>query len=105
LPKCADVDYWEDSRLTVGVFLAESERYAFDAEVLPGASCLNAGNPRLKIQTHPYPSDPYTLPITRRELEQVSLYCAEEVLQFLEGFLGTFFLQEMAAIETAPGDR
>jgi hypothetical protein len=29
---------------------------------------------------------------------------SEEVLQFLEGFLGTFFLQEMAAIETAPGN-
>jgi len=33
------------------------------------------------------------------------LHCAEEVLQFLEGFLGTFFLEKMAAIETAPGNR
>ena len=32
-------------------------------------------------------------------------HSAEEVLQFLEGFLGTFFLEEMAAIETAPGNR
>jgi hypothetical protein len=30
---------------------------------------------------------------------------AEELLQFLEGFVGSFFLQEMAAIETAPGNR
>jgi hypothetical protein len=28
------------------------------------------------------------------------LHCAEEVLQFLEGFLGTFFLEKMPAIET-----
>ncbi|MGD1210109.1 MAG: hypothetical protein ABR973_01975 [Candidatus Acidiferrales bacterium] len=35
----------------------------------------------------------------------LTLHGAEEVLQFLEGFLGTFFLQEMAAIETAPGYR
>jgi hypothetical protein len=47
----------------------------------------------------------FEFPTTRRELAQVSLHCAEEVLQFLEGFLGTFFLQEMAAIETAPGNR
>jgi hypothetical protein len=33
------------------------------------------------------------------------LRCAEEVLQFLEGFLGTFFLEKMAAIETVPGNR
>jgi hypothetical protein len=30
---------------------------------------------------------------------------AKELLQFLEGFVGSFFLQEMAAIETAPGNR
>ena len=35
----------------------------------------------------------------------LSLRCAEEVLEFLEDFLRTFFLQEMAAIETAPGHR
>lgn len=33
------------------------------------------------------------------------LHCAEEMLQFLEGFLGTFFLEKMAAIETAPSNR
>jgi hypothetical protein len=43
----------------MAVFLSESEHYSFDATVLPGASCLNAGNPRLKIQTHPYDSDLY----------------------------------------------
>lgn len=52
---------WEDSGLTIGVFLSENDRYAFDAKIFPGANCLNAGNPRLKIQTHPYPSDPYTI--------------------------------------------
>jgi biopolymer transport protein ExbD len=53
---------WEDSGLTIAVFFSENERYAFDATVLPGADCLNAGNPRLKIQTHhPYPSDQYTI--------------------------------------------
>jgi hypothetical protein len=29
---------------------------------------------------------------------------AEEVLQLLEGLLGTFFLQEVAAVETASGN-
>jgi hypothetical protein len=38
-------------------------------------------------------------------LDSPSTFCAEEVLQFLEGFLGTFFLQEIDAIETAPGSR
>ena len=35
----------------------------------------------------------------------LTLHRAEEVLQFLEGFLGTFFLKEMAAIETVPRNR
>jgi hypothetical protein len=35
----------------------------------------------------------------------LTLRCAKEVLQFLESFLGTFFLDEMAAIEIAPGNR
>ena len=35
----------------------------------------------------------------------LSLHCGEEVLQLLEGFLGTFFLEEMATIETASGNR
>jgi len=52
---------WEDPWLTIGDFFSENEHYAFDATVLPGADCLNAGNPRLKIQTHPYPSDLYTI--------------------------------------------
>ena len=52
---------WEDPGLRIGGFFSEYERYAFDATVLPGADCLNAGNPRLKIQTHPYPSDLYTI--------------------------------------------
>jgi biopolymer transport protein ExbD len=52
---------WEDSGLTIGLLLPEKERYAFDAEVFPGASCLNARHPRLKIQTHPYPGDLYTI--------------------------------------------
>jgi biopolymer transport protein ExbD len=52
---------WEDSGLTIGVLVPEKEGYAFDAEVFPGASCLNARHPRLKIQTHPYPGDLYTI--------------------------------------------
>jgi hypothetical protein len=44
-----------------------------------------------------------TLCKARRPL--LTLRCPEEVLQFLESFLGTFFLEEMAAIETAPGNR
>jgi hypothetical protein len=35
----------------------------------------------------------------------LNLHRGEEVLQFVEGFLGTFLLEEMAAIETAPGNR
>ena len=43
-------------------------------------------------------------PVFRRksELAIATLHRAEEVLQFLEGFAGTFFLREMAAIETVP---
>jgi len=50
---------WEDTGLTIADFIGVGTRYAFDAEILPGASCLNAGNPRLKAQTHPSPSDMY----------------------------------------------
>jgi hypothetical protein len=35
-------------------------------------------------------------------LPLLTLRCPEEILQFLEGFLGTFFLQKMATIETVP---
>jgi hypothetical protein len=35
----------------------------------------------------------------------LTLHSDEEMLQFLEGFLGAFFLKEMAAIETVPGNR
>jgi len=35
----------------------------------------------------------------------LTLHADEEMLQLLEGFLGTFFLKEMAAIKTAPGNR
>lgn len=50
---------WEDTGLTIADLYSEKQRYAFDVEILPGASCLNAGHPRLKVQTHPYPSDSY----------------------------------------------
>jgi biopolymer transport protein ExbD len=50
---------WEDTGLTIADLYGEKKRYTFDAEVLPGASCLNARNPRLKVQTHPGPSDLY----------------------------------------------
>jgi len=49
---------WEDTGLTIADFMGPT-RYTFDAEILPGASCLNAGNPRLKVQTHPSPSGLY----------------------------------------------
>lgn len=45
---------WEDTGLTIADFIGVGTRYAFDAEILAGASCLNAGNPRLKVQTHPF---------------------------------------------------
>jgi biopolymer transport protein ExbD len=50
---------WEDPGLTLAVFTSEQARYSLDMEVLPGASCLNARNPRLKVQTHPYSSNLY----------------------------------------------
>lgn len=49
---------WEDTGLTIADLYSKT-RYAFDVEILPGASCLNAGHPRLKVQNHPYPSDLY----------------------------------------------
>jgi biopolymer transport protein ExbD len=51
---------WEDTGLTIADLYSEkTTRYAFDVEILPGGSCLNDRNPRLKVQTHPYPSDLY----------------------------------------------
>lgn len=50
---------WENTGLTIADLYSEQTRYAFDVEVLPGASCLNASSPRLKVQTHPDPSDLY----------------------------------------------
>ncbi|MGB9434603.1 MAG: hypothetical protein WBQ89_20330 [Candidatus Acidiferrum sp.] len=50
---------WEDTGLTIAVLYSEKTRYSFDVEILPGASCLNALNPRLKVQTHPSSSDLY----------------------------------------------
>ena len=48
---------WEGTGLTIAALYSEKTQYSFDVEVLPGASCLNASSPRLKVQTHPYPSD------------------------------------------------
>jgi len=50
---------WEDTGLTIADLYSEKTRYAFDVEILPGGSCLNASSPRLKVQTHPYPGDLY----------------------------------------------
>jgi biopolymer transport protein ExbD len=50
---------WEDSGLTITGLVSENTRYKFDVEILPGASCLNANNPRLRVQTRPAPSDLY----------------------------------------------
>src|SRR6267378_1054690 len=44
------------------------------------------------------------MPLSRADVLLPTLPLAEEMPQFLEGFLGTFFLEEMAAIETAPGN-
>jgi biopolymer transport protein ExbD len=51
---------WEDSGLTLAVFLGENPRYAFDATIFPGASCLNARHPRLTVRTHVPPNDLYS---------------------------------------------
>ncbi len=51
---------WEDSGLTVAVFCPDERRYSFHAQVLPGADCLNAANPRLRVRTHPIAGDLYT---------------------------------------------
>ena len=50
---------WDTSSLTITTFLSETSRYSFDATILPGADCLNAGHPRLLIQTHPQQNDSY----------------------------------------------
>jgi hypothetical protein len=52
-------------------------------------SC-EAGQPQLLIG-----HVAFKFPITRGELGQVSLHCVEEVLHFLEGFLGTCSLREI----------
>jgi biopolymer transport protein ExbD len=42
---------------SLGDFISENSQYALDAEVLPGASCLNAFNPRLVVHTDSQLSD------------------------------------------------
>lgn len=51
---------WEDSGLTLAVFLPNEYQYSFQARVSPGADCLNRENPRLKVRTHPGAGDLYT---------------------------------------------
>jgi len=51
---------WEDSGLIISDLLGENRQYSFDVQIFPGASCLNAGNPRLKVRTHPEASEVYT---------------------------------------------
>jgi biopolymer transport protein ExbD len=51
---------WDDTGLTIADLYDGKSRYALDVTVFPGASCLNAGSPRLKVRTHPDPSDLYT---------------------------------------------
>jgi hypothetical protein len=62
-------------------------------------SC-EAGQPQLLIG-----HVAFKFPITRGELGQVSLHCAEEVLHFLEGFLGTCSLREIARKRDCPRQR
>jgi hypothetical protein len=61
-------------------------------------SC-EAGQPQLLIG-----HVAFKFPITRGELGQVSLHCAEEVLHFLEGFLGTCSLREIGRKRDCPGN-
>jgi hypothetical protein len=51
---------WEDSGLTLAVFLPSERDYSFQAQVSPGAGCLDLENPRLKVRTHPSAGDAYT---------------------------------------------
>jgi biopolymer transport protein ExbD len=44
--------HWEYSGQTLAVLLSKENSYALDIEVLPGASCLNAAHPRLRVATH-----------------------------------------------------
>jgi hypothetical protein len=50
---------WEDTGLTIASLYSDKTQYAFDVEILSGATCINANKPRLKVQTHPNPSDLY----------------------------------------------
>jgi len=52
---------WEDSGLTIADMLGGDGRYTFDMTILPGAACLNARSPRLRVQTHVHPSDLYSV--------------------------------------------
>ena len=42
---------WEDTGLTIGGLYSEKPLYSMDIAVLPGAGCLEAAHPRLKIQS------------------------------------------------------
>jgi biopolymer transport protein ExbD len=88
---------WEDLGLTIGVFLSEKGRYAFDAEVFSGASCLNARHPRLKIQTHPGPSDLYTI------LNWVSVWFVAIGFVFLIRSLFPGIVTEKSQFQIFPG--
>ena len=50
---------WEDTGLTIADLYREKHGMRSMRKPCRGASCLNARNPRLKVQTHPYPSDLY----------------------------------------------
>lgn len=51
---------WDDSGLSLAVFLPDESHYSFCAQVSSSADCLDTENPRLKVRTHPSASDLYT---------------------------------------------
>ena len=51
--------HWDNSGPDITEVFLETGDYSFDATVFPGASCLNAGNPRLLIQTRLHQNDSY----------------------------------------------
>jgi hypothetical protein len=88
---------WEDSGLTLASLLSEGSSYTFDATILPGASCLNARNPRLKVRTHVQPSDLYS------GLNWLSVWFLATALVFLIRFWLWEVIPEEPVLRLVPG--
>jgi biopolymer transport protein ExbD len=52
---------WQYFGFQLGEFVGGKDRCSFDAEIFPGAECLNARKPRLRIRTHNLASDSFTV--------------------------------------------